>query len=41
MLLVVDVGNTNITFGVFDGDEMVTRFIFQCGYQEHLMNTAA
>ena len=28
MLLAVDVGNTNITFGVFDGDEMVTRFHF-------------
>ena len=26
MLLAVDVGNTNITFGVFDGAEMITRF---------------
>ena len=26
MLLAVDVGNTDITFGVFDGEEMVTRF---------------
>ncbi len=26
MLLVVDVGNTNITFGVFDGDELAARF---------------
>ncbi|MBR1670532.1 MAG: type III pantothenate kinase [Butyrivibrio sp.] len=26
MILVVDVGNTNITFGVFDGDELVTSF---------------
>ena len=28
MLLAVDVGNTNITFGVFEGSEMVTRFHF-------------
>lgn len=26
MLLVVDIGNTNITFGVFRGDEIVARF---------------
>lgn len=28
MLLAVDVGNTNITFGVFDGSELITRFRF-------------
>ena len=28
MLLAVDVGNTNITFGVFEESEMVTRFHF-------------
>lgn len=28
MLLAVDVGNTNVTIGVFDGAEMVTRFHF-------------
>jgi type III pantothenate kinase len=28
MLLAVDVGNTNITFGVFDGTKMITRFHF-------------
>ncbi len=26
MLLVVDIGNTNIVFGVFDGDELVASF---------------
>ena len=26
MLLAVDVGNTNITIGVFDGEELVTTF---------------
>ena len=26
MILVVDVGNTNITYGVFDGDELVSTF---------------
>lgn len=26
MILVLDVGNTNITFGVYDGDELVTTF---------------
>jgi type III pantothenate kinase len=26
MILVIDVGNTNITFGVFDGDELTTSF---------------
>lgn len=26
MILVVDVGNTNITFGVFDGDKLATSF---------------
>ena len=26
MLLAVDVGNTDITFGVFDGEELITRF---------------
>lgn len=28
MLLAVDVGNTNITFGVFEGRKMITRFHF-------------
>ena len=28
MLLAVDVGNTDITFGVFDGSELITRFRF-------------
>ena len=26
MLLVMDVGNTNITFGIFDGKTLVTTF---------------
>ena len=26
MILVIDVGNTNITFGVYDGDDLVTTF---------------
>ena len=26
MLLAVDVGNTNITMGVFDGSELLSRF---------------
>lgn len=26
MLLVIDVGNTNITFGVFDGEELISTF---------------
>lgn len=26
MLLAVDVGNTNLTYGVFDGDQLVTQF---------------
>lgn len=26
MILVIDVGNTNITFGVYDGDKLVTTF---------------
>ena len=26
MLLVVDVGNTNITYGVYDGEELITTF---------------
>ena len=26
MILVVDVGNTNITFGVFDGEELKSSF---------------
>ena len=26
MFLVVDVGNTNITFGVYDGKQLVTTF---------------
>ena len=26
MLLVVDVGNTNFTFGVFDGDKLEATF---------------
>lgn len=28
MLLAVDVGNTDISFGVFDGSELITRFRF-------------
>lgn len=28
MLLAVDVGNTNITFGIFDGSELIGRFHF-------------
>ena len=28
MLLAVDVGNTDITFGVFDGEKLSTRFRF-------------
>ncbi len=28
MLLAVDVGNTDITFGVFDGNDLITRFRF-------------
>ena len=26
MLLALDVGNTNITFGVYDGDKLATSF---------------
>lgn len=26
MILVIDIGNSNITFGIFDGDELVKRF---------------
>ena len=26
MLLVVDVGNTNITYGVYDGEELISTF---------------
>ena len=26
MLLTIDVGNTNITFGVYDGDKLITTF---------------
>ena len=26
MLFVVDVGNTNITYGVYDGEELITTF---------------
>ena len=26
MIFVVDVGNTNITYGVYDGEELVTTF---------------
>ncbi len=28
MLLAVDVGNTDVTFGIFDGERLVTRFHF-------------
>ena len=28
MLLAVDVGNTDVSFGIFDGDRLVTRFHF-------------
>lgn len=26
MILVIDIGNSNITFGIFDGDELIKRF---------------
>ena len=28
MLLAVDVGNTDVTFGVFDGEKLAARFRF-------------
>ena len=28
MLVVIDVGNTNITLGVYDQDELIANFIF-------------
>ena len=31
MILVVDVGNTNITYGVFKGDKMVSSFRMTTG----------
>ena len=31
MLLTVDVGNTNITFGIFDNDELVGTFRMNTG----------
>ncbi len=36
MLLAVDVGNTNVTIGVFDGAEMVTRVSFYGSYFQNL-----
>ena len=35
MLLAVDVGNTDVTFGVFDGERLAALFRFR----EHQMNT--
>ncbi len=39
MLLAVDVGNTNVTIGVFDGAEMVTRFHFTVRISRTSTNT--
>ena len=33
MLLVVDVGNTHITLGVFDGKELCDALAGKCDYQ--------
>ena len=38
MLLAVDVGNTDITFGVFNGVELAARFRFTVKYQGLQMN---
>ena len=38
MLLAVDVGNTDITFGVFNDRELAARFRCTVKYQGHLMN---
>ncbi len=31
MILVIDVGNTNMTFGIFDGDKLITSFRMMSG----------
>lgn len=38
MLLAVDVGNTDVTFGVFDGERLAARFRFTVQVREHQMN---
>lgn len=38
MLLALDVGNTNITIGVFKRKEIIEVFELQQSYQEHPMN---
>ncbi|MFH1198971.1 MAG: type III pantothenate kinase [Candidatus Omnitrophota bacterium] len=42
MLLVIDIGNTNISFGVFKGDKLIRRFdISTKAYQCHCEESAA
>lgn len=36
MLLAVDVGNTDVTFGVFDGERLAARFRFNCSGSENI-----
>ena len=38
MLLVIDVGNTNITLGVFDKEELFGTFRMKTKQREHRMN---
>ena len=38
MLLVIDVGNTNITLGVFNKDELFGTFRMKTKQREHRMN---
>ena len=38
MLLALDVGNTNITIGVFKRKEIIEVFRITTSYQEHPMN---
>lgn len=39
MLLAIDVGNTNITIGVFDKEKLITTFRMTTKCRELLMNT--
>lgn len=40
MILALDVGNTNITCGVFDGDRIKASFRITTKCHVHRMNTA-
>ncbi len=39
MIMTIDVGNTNITVGVFRGDEVVSNFRITTKMPVHPMNT--